>query len=70
MAKKRLVIDLQKDQHEALVRKAWDAKLTLSNYIRKKLGLPLEEQGRRSDLTRARREQKNQRREANRRGRG
>jgi hypothetical protein len=45
MDKKRLVLDLGASQHAMLVKKARAADLTLSNYVRKALGLPPEHQG-------------------------
>ena len=45
MGKKRLVIDLNDVDHAELVKKARSAGLTVSNYVRKSTGLPLERQG-------------------------
>src|ERR1035441_8762435 len=45
MGKKRLVIDLNDVDHAELVRKSRIAALTVSNYVRKSPGLPLERQG-------------------------
>ena len=45
MGKKRLVIDLEESDHSTLVAKARQADLTVSNYVRKALRLPLEKQG-------------------------
>jgi hypothetical protein len=45
MGKKRLVIDLNDVDHAELVKKARGAGLTVSNYVRKSTGLPLERQG-------------------------
>ena len=45
MGKKRLVIDLTDTEHNGLVRAARKQDLTLSNYVRKTLGVPLRQQG-------------------------
>ena len=45
MGKKRLVIDLNDVDHAELVSKARSASLTVSNFVRKSTGLPLERQG-------------------------
>ena len=45
MGKKRLVIDLEETDHAALVEAARGAQMTVSNYVRRALGLPLERQG-------------------------
>ena len=52
MGKKRLVIDLNDVDHAELVKKARGSGLTVSNYVRKSTGLPLERQGvKRSEVT-------------------
>ena len=45
MGKKRLVIDLTETEHQRLVRDARKVGLTLSNYVRKTLNIPLRQQG-------------------------
>ena len=45
MGKKRLIVDLLDVDHAELVRKARDAGLTVSNFVRQSCGLPLEHQG-------------------------
>jgi hypothetical protein len=45
MGKKRLIVDLQDVDHAELVRKARDAGLTVSNFVRQSCGPPLEHQG-------------------------
>ncbi len=45
MGKKRLVIDLDESEHEALVKKARKASLTVSNYVRGAINLPMLRQG-------------------------
>jgi len=45
MGKKRLVIDLTDVEHAGLVRTAREFNLTLSNYVRKTLKIPLRQQG-------------------------
>jgi hypothetical protein len=44
-----MIILLGEGQHSALKKKAALAELTLSNYVRKCLGLPLEHQGKRHE---------------------
>jgi hypothetical protein len=51
MGKKRLVIDLRDVDYSELARKAKEAELTISNFVRRAVGLPLERQGvRREDI--------------------
>lgn len=45
MGKKRVVIDLNDIDHGELVKGARKAELTISNYIRRAVGLPEERQG-------------------------
>jgi len=45
MGKKRLVIDLDENQHQGLSKDARAKGLTVSNYVRQAIGLPLERQG-------------------------
>jgi hypothetical protein len=45
MAKKRLIVDLEETEHRALVKSARLLDVTVSNYVRKALGLPLLKQG-------------------------
>jgi hypothetical protein len=45
MDKKRLVIDLTQAEHDGLVRDARQLGLTVSNYVRKTLDIPLCHQG-------------------------
>jgi hypothetical protein len=45
MAKKRLIVDLDETEHRALVKSARSLDMTVSNYVRKALGLPLLKQG-------------------------
>ena len=45
MGKKRLIVDLLDVDHAALVQKARDAGLNVSNFVRQSCGLPLEQQG-------------------------
>jgi len=45
MGKKRLVIDLEETEHAMLLSAARDGGATLSNYVRERLGLPLQRQG-------------------------
>ena len=45
MGKKRLVLNLEEAHHKGLVDRARAAEMTVSNYVRKALGLPLERQG-------------------------
>jgi hypothetical protein len=47
MGKKRLIVDLLDVDHAELVQRARDAGLTVSNYVRRACGLPLEHQGKR-----------------------
>jgi uncharacterized protein (DUF1778 family) len=48
--KKRIVVDVTPDQHAQLAAIAKLAGLTLSNYMRRKLDLPADQQGKRKDL--------------------
>jgi len=48
--RKVLVVSLRVDQHRDLTRIARDNSMTLANYIRKKLDLPLEIAKARNDL--------------------
>jgi hypothetical protein len=45
MGKKRLVIDLTDAEHDSLVRTSRKLDLTLSNYVRRALSIPLRTQG-------------------------
>jgi predicted HicB family RNase H-like nuclease len=45
MGKKRLIVDLDETEHRALVNSARAADMTVSNYVRKALSLPLLKQG-------------------------
>jgi hypothetical protein len=45
MAKKRLIVDLDGAEHAGLVKSARAVEMTVSNYVRKALGLPLLKQG-------------------------
>jgi len=45
MGKKRLIVDLDETEHRALVNSARAADMTVSNYVRKALSLPLLRQG-------------------------
>ena len=45
MGKKRLVIDLDEDHHAGLVKQSRQMGLTVSNFVRQSLGLPLQRQG-------------------------
>jgi hypothetical protein len=45
MGKKRLVMDLTQAEHDELVRDARRLGLTVSNYVRKTLNIPLRQQG-------------------------
>ena len=45
MGKKRLVIDLDETEHGALVQQARKANLTVSNYVRRAIDLPMLRQG-------------------------
>jgi hypothetical protein len=45
MAKKRLVIDLNEENHRILRDKARAEDITIANYVRRALGLPQERQG-------------------------
>ena len=45
MGKKRLVIDLDEADHAALVKKARKSEMTVANFVRQAVGLPLQRQG-------------------------
>jgi negative regulator of replication initiation len=45
MGKKRLVVDLDEYDYSVIAEKAGKSGLTLSNYVRKMMDLPLERQG-------------------------
>jgi hypothetical protein len=45
MGKKRLIVDLDETEHRALVEDSRAADMTVSNYVRKALKLPLLKQG-------------------------
>jgi hypothetical protein len=45
MAKKRLIVDLDEVEHAGLVKSARAVDMTVSNFVRKALGLPLLKQG-------------------------
>jgi hypothetical protein len=45
MEKKRLVIDMNKLDYMDLARQAKRSELTVSNYVRRAVGLPMERQG-------------------------
>jgi hypothetical protein len=45
MGKKRLIVDLDETEHRALVNRARAIDMTVSNYVRKALELPLLKQG-------------------------
>jgi hypothetical protein len=45
MGKKRLVIDLDEADHAALVKKARKAEMTVANFVRQAVELPLQRQG-------------------------
>lgn len=51
MGKKRLVLEIDESQHRMLVNEARGGDMTLSNYIRSRLGLPLERQGVKTSVT-------------------
>ena len=45
MGKKRLIVDLDETEHRALVNRARAVDMTVSNFVRKALALPLLKQG-------------------------
>lgn len=52
VGEKRINIKVTVEQYELLVKLAKMHGKTLSNYVREKLGIPLEQKGRRKDLGR------------------
>jgi hypothetical protein len=59
MGKKRLIVEVDETQHRKLLEEARSKDLTLSNYVRSALHLPLERQGVKSDSPLINRRKKN-----------
>jgi len=45
MGKKRIIVEVHEDDYRRLVEDARGSEMTLANFVRKSLGLPLERQG-------------------------